>query len=61
MGPFKLEVRELILSKLQALEQETGQRLITESELDVIEDIWRRDQCSSRLSCGLARCDYPKP
>ena len=44
MGPFKLDVRKLILSELQALEQETAQQLITESELDVIEDIWRRDQ-----------------
>ena len=44
MGPFKLDVRKRILSELQALEQETAQQLITESELDVIEDIWRRDQ-----------------
>ena len=44
MGPFNLDVRKRILSELQALEQETAQQLITESELDVIKDIWRRDQ-----------------
>ena len=55
MGPFKLEVRERILSELQALEQETAQQLITESELDVIEDIWRRDQV--RLDCRTALHD----
>lgn len=43
-GPFRLEIRERILDRLRALEAETGERLILSAELDVIEDIWRRDR-----------------
>ena len=44
MGPFTLTVRQKILQRLEALEQETGQQLISESEIEVIKDIWRRDK-----------------
>ena len=44
MGPFTLEIREKILSQLKELQEETGQELISRSEIEVIEDIWRRDQ-----------------
>ena len=44
MGPFKIEVRERILRELRVLEQNVGQRLISDSELDVISDIWCRDR-----------------
>jgi len=43
LGPFKLQVRKLILRKLRRLEAQTGWSLISESELEIIEDIWRRD------------------
>ena len=51
-GPFTLEVREQILDSLKALEARTGERLISQPELEVIEDIWRHDksQEDSRLS-----------
>lgn len=59
MGPFTLKVRRKILKRLQELEQEIGQRLISASELDVIEDIWRRDEvredCRAALSTTVAR------
>ena len=44
MGPFTLEIREKILSQLKELQEDTGQVLISRSEIEVIEDIWRRDQ-----------------
>lgn len=44
MGPFTLEIREKILSQLKELQEDTGQALISRSEIEVIEDIWRRDQ-----------------
>ncbi|MCY4228103.1 MAG: DNA phosphorothioation system sulfurtransferase DndC [Gammaproteobacteria bacterium] len=59
MGPFKLEVRRKILKRLQELEQEIGQRLISTSELDVIKDIWHRDRvredCRDALSATVTR------
>ena len=44
LGPFTIEVRERILDQLKTLEVETGWSLVTRSECEVIEDIWRRDQ-----------------
>lgn len=55
MGPFILEVRKQILARLQVLEAETGKELISRSELDVIYDIWRRDQVSE--DCRMALHD----
>ena len=43
-GPFTLEIRQAILDRLRALEAETGASLVLPAELDVIEDIWRRDR-----------------
>ena len=45
-------MRKLILHRLEELERETGQELISESELDIINDIWRRDQI--REDCRVA-------
>lgn len=52
MGPFMLSVREDILRRLMELEEEIGWKLISEAEIEVIEDIWRRDQV--REDCRLA-------
>lgn len=52
MGPFTLDVRKQILSRLKALEKETGQKLVSASELDVINDIWRRDRVGE--DCRIA-------
>ncbi len=51
-GPFKLQVRERILDRLKELEEEVGEQLISVSELEMIEDIWRVDDIreSGRLS-----------
>jgi len=43
MGPFKMEVREKILARLEELQKELGEKLISPSEIDVIKDIWWRD------------------
>ena len=43
-GPFTLEIRELILRRLRTLEAQTGQPLIAPAELDIIDDVWRRDR-----------------
>ena len=42
-GPFKMEIRRRILKQLRDLEKETCRVLISKSEVDVIEDIWRHD------------------
>ena len=51
-GPFTLRVREQILDSLRALEARTGEPMISQPELEVIEDIWRHDRNheESRLS-----------
>ena len=43
-GPFTLEVRQEILDNLQRLEKETGRDLISESEIEIIREIWKRDR-----------------
>ena len=43
-GPFTLEIRRALLDRLRALEVQTGQALIMAAELDLIDDIWRRDR-----------------
>ena len=53
MGPFTLDVRKRILDRLNALEKETGQTLISASELEVIEDIWRRDRVQEDCRTAL--------
>ena len=44
MGPFRFEAREEILERLQKLEGEVGERLISPSEIEMIKDIWRVDR-----------------
>ena len=43
MGPFKLKVREKILTHLEKLQKQIGETLISFSEVEVIKDVWRRD------------------
>ena len=42
-GPFRLDMRQRILNHLRKLEKEVGEPLISPSEIEVIEDIWRVD------------------
>lgn len=51
-GPFRMGVRKKILLRLQALEAKTGQQLVSRAELQVIDDIWRRDMV--RQECRVA-------
>ena len=53
MGPFRLDVRRHILDRLKELEEDTGQELISESEIDVIKDIWRRDRIQEDCRVAL--------
>ena len=55
-GPFRLEVRQKILDRLRALEGQIGEMLIDPDEIEMIDDIWRRDRIreEGRLSL-LAR------
>ena len=54
MGPFKLEVRKHIFKELRKLETEIGLNLLSQSECEVIEDIWRidhvKESCREALS-----------
>ena len=43
-GPFTLQVRQNILEKLHLLEEANGEQLISTSELNVIQEIWRHDK-----------------
>ena len=42
-GPFTLQTRAEILERLQAVENETGQELISEEEIELIRRIWLAD------------------
>ena len=44
LGPFTIDVRKRIFDQLHMLEDDTGWKLVTRSECEVIEDIWRRDR-----------------
>ena len=44
MGPFLLEVRQEILAGLKKLEEEVGERLISQPEIEMIQEIWRVDR-----------------
>ena len=46
-GPFTLQARAEILERLEALEKETGQRLISEQEIGLIYNIWS-DEIANR-------------
>ena len=43
-GPFTLEVRQRILDRLRNLEEQIGETLLLLGEMEMIEDIWRRDR-----------------
>ena len=43
-GPFTMEIRQLIMRRLQELEEETGKELLSEAEIGFINDIWRYDK-----------------
>ena len=43
-GPFRLEVRQAILDRLRELEARTGETFLLLGEMEMIEDIWRRDR-----------------
>ena len=44
LGPFTLKVRGEILDRLQELEKRTDSTLISDGEIAIIKDIWRRDR-----------------
>ena len=55
-GPFRLDVREKILDRLRALEEQIGEMLIEPDEIEMIDDIWRRDRiCEEGRLSLLAR------
>lgn len=51
-GPFRIEIRECILDRLQSLEESIGEPILSPGELDCIRDVWWRDRISesSRLA-----------
>ena len=54
-GPFTIQVRERILESLRALEARTGEQMISQPELEVIEDIWRHDRNHEESRLSLIR------
>ena len=53
MGPFRIEVRQIILDRLKELETETGQQFISYAEEELIRDIWRRDRTLEECRVSL--------
>ena len=43
-GPFRLEIRQAILERLRTLEAQIGEMFIEPAEIEIIDDIWRRDR-----------------
>ena len=43
-GPFTLDVRRLILRRLRTLQKKVGVSLISQAEIESIEDVWWRDE-----------------
>ena len=55
MGPFKLTVRKKILTHLEKLQKQIGEKLISFSEVEVIKDIWWRDNIREDARQALMR------
>ena len=55
LGPFKIEVRKLILHELRELEAEIDEHLILPEELEYIEEIWWHDQIKQDARQALHR------
>lgn len=53
-GPFTLEVREKLLRRLKRLEEDTGESLLSLSEKEAIEDVWREDRIHESSRQALA-------
>ena len=62
-GPFRLEVRQKILDRLRALEEQLGEALLVPGEMEMIDDIWRRDRIreEGRLALLAAVGLEPEP
>lgn len=58
MGPFTLEVRRRILERLRELQDAVGVPLIQPGEIDLINDIWRRDQVNEECRLALRDAFY---
>ena len=43
-GPLKMEVRQEVLRRLLALQEDLGQQLISEAEVALIQQIWVSDR-----------------
>lgn len=52
-GPFTMSVRQAILDGLRKLERRIGEKLITEGEIEAINDIWWRDDVRARARDSL--------
>ncbi len=52
-GPFTMQVRRHILARLQELETQTGESLISTGEIEAIEDVWWRDEIRERGRLAL--------
>jgi DNA sulfur modification protein DndC len=46
-GPFKLSARRKILERLLGVQRQSGLRLITRAEVEVVKKLWKRDRLST--------------
>lgn len=52
-GPFKLQVRKEILTRLKTLEKQVDGQLILPAEIECIEDVWWRDEIREAARLAL--------
>ena len=60
-GPFRLEVRQAILDRLRRLEKQIGEELVESAEIEMIDDIWRRDRIREEGRLALLAAVGIKP
>lgn len=60
-GPFTLPVRKKILDELLHLQKQIDEQLISPSEIEMIEDIWRVDEIREEGRLALIATSFPEP
>ena len=60
-GPFTLSVRKKILDELLHLQEQIDEPLISRSEIQIIEDIWRVDEIREKGRLALIATNLLEP
>lgn len=55
MGPFKISIRKQILNRLESLQTQLNEQLISPDEVEFIIDMWERDQIKEEARQSLIK------